>query len=334
MLSIGKLSKGHARYYLDQAKGRVDVVESIGDGLEDYYTGGAEARGEWIGAGARELGLRGNVDAAAFRALLDGHDPEGDRPLRDPRSRTRLSAFDLTFSAPKSVSVVFAVGDPRIRAAVRGTHDRAVAEALGYLERSAAVVRRGAGGAQQQRASGFVAAAFRHRTSRSGDPQLHTHVVIANLGRGPDGRWSALDGRLIYAHARVASFIYQAVLRGELSRTLGLEWTAVRDGIAEIRGVPPGVLRVFSRRRAEITAALAKHGRSGERASEVAALATRRSKRGATRGDELAGDWRRRAAAAGFTSQDLERLLGVARGRPLDRAAWARLSLSSPHRTA
>ena len=128
-------------------------------------------------------------------------------------------------------------------------------------------------------ASGLVAAAFRHRTSRAGDPQLHTHVLVANLGRGPDGRWSALDGRRLYAHARAASFIYQAVLRAELTRTLGLEWLPVRNGIAELVGVPKPVLRAFSRRRAEIQAALAERGTSGPRAAEAAALATRQAKR-------------------------------------------------------
>ena len=123
-----------------------------------------------------------------------------------------------------------------------------------------------------------MAAAFRHRTSRAGDPQLHTHVLVANLGRGPDGRWSALDGRRLYAHARAASFVYQAVLRAELTRTLGLEWLPVRNGIAELVGVPKPVLRAFSRRRAEIQAALAERGTSGPRAAEAAALATRQTK--------------------------------------------------------
>jgi len=144
---------------------------------------------------------------------------------------------------------------------VRHAHDRAVLEAVGYLERSAAAVRRGHGSTRVEGAEGLIAAAFRHRTSRAGDPQLHSHVLVANLGRGPDGRWSALDGRRLYADARAASFIYQAVLRSELTRSLGLEWLPVHKGIAELAGVPKPVLRPFSRRRAEIEAALAQHGR-------------------------------------------------------------------------
>ena len=122
--------------------------------------------------------------------------------------------------------------------------------------------RRGAGGAQAIAGNGFVAAAFRHRTSRAGDPQLHTHVLVANLTLGADGHWSTLDGRRIYAHAKTAGYLYEARLRSELTRELGVEWTPVRNGIADIAGVPPTVLRAFSRRRAEIEAELERHGAS------------------------------------------------------------------------
>ena len=125
---------------------------------------------------------------------------------------------------------MFGLGDSQLCDLVRKAHDVAALEAIRYLERSAAAVRRGHAGAIVEEASGFVAAAFRHRTSRAGDPQLHTHVLIANLGRGIDGRWSALDGRRLYAEARTASFLYQVVLRSELTRTVGVEWTIVRRG--------------------------------------------------------------------------------------------------------
>ncbi len=300
MLSIGKLAAGQAKYYLDQAEGRVDVVQSVGGGIEDYYLGPTEARGRWIGAAARELGLDGEVGADALRRVLEGLDPRNGIELRTSSSRARVAGFDLTFSAPKSVSVLFGLGDEELRSRVRDAHDVAVREAVGHLERSAAAVRRGHGGAIVEEASGLVAAAFRHRTSRAGDPQLHTHVLVANLGRGVDGRWSALDGRRLYAEARAASFIYQAVLRGELTRTLGVEWSAVRRGIAEVVGVPRPVMRAFSRRRAEIDAALAERGTTGARAAEAAALATRRVKDPRVAADTLVGEWRERAEELGF----------------------------------
>jgi conjugative relaxase-like TrwC/TraI family protein len=225
----------------------------------------------------------------------------------------RVAGFDLTFSAPKSVSVVFGLGNADVQRMVRNAHDHAVVEALGYLERSAVAVRRGSGGLVVEPAHGLVAAAFRHRTSRTGDPQLHTHVLAANLGMGPDGRWSALDGRRLYAHARAASFIYQSVLRSVMARALGVEWTPVRQGIAEVVGVPKPVIRAFSRRRAEIEAALAERGTSGARAAEAAALATRRPKDRAQAAERLANEWRTKAESLGFGPDDLAQLLG--RGR-------------------
>jgi conjugative relaxase-like TrwC/TraI family protein len=205
VLSIGKLKAGQAKYYLDQAEARVDVVDSVADGMEDYYLGAHETRGEWHGSAGLELGLSGAVEADGLRRVLAGLDPRDGSPLRNAASRVRVAGFDLTFSAPKSVSVLFGIGDASLRTAVRGSHDRAVREARGYLERNAAAVRRGRGGVIVEEATGLVAGAFRHRTSRAGDPQLHTHVLVANLGRGPDGRWSALNGRRLYAHARTAS---------------------------------------------------------------------------------------------------------------------------------
>jgi conjugative relaxase-like TrwC/TraI family protein len=322
VLSIGKLSAGQAKYYLEQGEARVDTVDSIGDGVEEYYAGGAEARGTWIGSGGASLGLAGPVDGDALRRVLAGLDPLDGTPLRNSSSPVQVAGFDLTFSAPKSVSVLFGIGDRELRGAVRAAHDRAALEAVGYLERSAAAVRRGHGGAEVVPATGLVAAAFRHRTSRAGDPQLHTHVLVANLGRGPDGRWSALDGRRLYAHARAASFVYQAVLRAELTRTLGLEWLPVRNGIADLVGVPKPVLRAFSRRRAEIQAALAERGTSGPRASEAAALATRQTKQSELTIDELVADWRARAVELGLDHGSVERLVGRVHAPALDDAEW------------
>jgi conjugative relaxase-like TrwC/TraI family protein len=313
VLSIGKLAAGQAKYYLDQAEVRVDVVQSVGGGIEDYYVGPNEARGVWIGVAARELGLGGEVDADDLRRVLEGLNPRDGAELRTSTSRARVAGFDRTFSAPKSVSVHFGLGDDDLQARVRDAHDVAVREALGHLERSAAGVRRGHGGAIVEEASGLVAAAFRHRTSRAGDPQLHTHVLVANLGRGVDGRWSALDGRRLYAEARAASFIYQAVLRGELTRTLGVEWTPVRRGIAEVVGVPRVVTQTFSRRRAEIDAAMAERGTSGAKAAEAAALATRRVKDPRVVAEMLVDEWRTRAEGLGFGTVELRRVVGQRR---------------------
>lgn len=244
VLSIGKLATGQANYYLRQADGRVDRATAVASGVEDYYLGGSEPAGEWLGSGLPALGLSGRVDDQPLHRVLAGQDPVTAEPLR-ASGRVRVPGFDLTFSAPKSVSVLFGIADDEIRLAIQCGHDVAVRDALGFVERMCGHGRRGHNGLEMIAGDGLVAAAFRHRTSRAGDPQLHTHVLVANLVRGGDGRWSALDGRGLYAHAKTAGYLYEARLRAELTRTLGFEWTSVRNGIADVcRRAAAGAPRV------------------------------------------------------------------------------------------
>jgi conjugative relaxase-like TrwC/TraI family protein len=263
----------------------------------------------WVGSGAGAVGVNGSVTSAEFRRTLDGCHPTTGEPLGRLAAK-RVPGFDLTFSAPKSVSVLYGVGDPAVRGVIRRAHETAVRDALGYLEREAAVARRGPGGIVSVQGRGFVGAAFRHRASRAGDPQLHTHVVIANLVQAEDGRWSALDGRRIYAHAKTAGYLYEARLRAELTRQLGLEWTPVRNGIADVVGVPEIVLRAFSRRRAQIEAELERTGQSGPRAAQTATLQTRRRKDHKVSPERLDREWRERAVALGFTRDTVRSLIG------------------------
>jgi conjugative relaxase-like TrwC/TraI family protein len=334
MLSIGKLVS--ARYYLD----------SVAKGIEDYYAGHGEAPGVWVGAAAAALGLSGQVEGDDLRAVLAGQEPGGEMLVSGKAAAAgRLPGFDLTMSAPKSVTLLFALGDEAVREATRGAHDAAVVQALGYLEAEAARIRRGHDGLQVQMAGGLVAAAFRHRTSRAGDPQLHTHVLVANLapesrasggpvdGDGPAERWSALDGRAVYAHARTAGFLYQAALRSELTRRLGVRWSPVRRGVAEVAGFTRAELTPFSQRRTEITAALAERGAGSARAAQAAALDTRQAKHRDQRIDAaplqavnardygveapaLVEVWRERGDAMGLTAEVVTGRTGPGR-RPL-----------------
>jgi conjugative relaxase-like TrwC/TraI family protein len=272
MLSVGKLALGQQRYYEQQ----------VAQGHDDYYSGRGEAPGEWTGAGAEELGLAGVVSAAQFNALLEGRDPRapGTR-LRASVSEPTIAAFDLTFSAPKSVSVLFAVAPAEVSATLVEAHEEAVRAAVGYLEESAVFVRRGAGGVRFEHAGGLIAAAYRHRMSRALDPQLHTHVVAANLARGDDGRYTALHHPSLYRAARTAGYLYQAHLRSLVRDRLGLEWGPVHKGAAELAELPTDVLRVFSQRRAQVEAAVAEReaelGRPSTRAERESwgAIATR-----------------------------------------------------------
>ncbi len=304
MLSIGKLGQGQERYYL----------EAVAEGAEDYYVYAGEAPGRWTGGGSASLGLAGDVQGDAFTAVLRGTDPASAEPLGRHSGTTKVPGFDLTFSAPKSVSLLFALGDDALSRRMRDAHDAAVADALGYLERTASHARRGHAGAERIRTSGFLAAAFRHRTSRAGDPNLHTHVVVANRVLGQDGRWSALDAKAIYAQAKTAGTLYEASLRHQL-RDLGLTWTVAHTGLAELDGVPHAVRRAFSQRRQQIEQHLAERGLSSARAAQVATLETREKKEHGVDGDTLRGQWRERADALGFTEARIDELLREGRER-------------------
>jgi conjugative relaxase-like TrwC/TraI family protein len=293
VLSIGKVGggQGDPRYYID----------NVAAGKDDYYIGHGETQGRWEGRGAESRGLTGGVDDEQFLSLLTEPSTTAARP------KTVL-AYDLTFSAPKSVSVVYGIGDRTVSPVVRAAHDEAVREALGYLERHATWTRRGANGRHLLRGDGLTVAAFRHRTSRAGDPQLHTHAVVANTTIA-EGRETALDGRALYAHQRTAGFLYQAALRKHLTETLGVEWEPVRNGAAEISGIDDQVLKHFSRRRQEIRERLGQLGARSARAAEVAALETRRAKDYNVPADRLRQEWRARAAELGLDRRVLDLVL-------------------------
>ena len=258
MLSIGKLGHGQERYY----------IESVATGAEDYYLGG-EAPGVWVGTGAVNLGLAGTVDGEHLSTLLNGHDPISGEQLGKAH---KVPAFDLTFRAPKSVSILFGIADPEISRVVREAHDDAVRSALDYLERHATWTRRGRGGVEQLRVEGIVAASFRHRTSRAGDPHLHTHVVVANTALGIDGVWATLDARHFYGNAKTIGHLYEAELRHLLTERLGVRWGEVRNGIADIDGVPTALMATLSTRRAQIEEAMDIRGQHSARAAQIATL--------------------------------------------------------------
>jgi conjugative relaxase-like TrwC/TraI family protein len=294
VVSLGKLTAGHEEYYEREVAG----------GAEDYYAMRGEAAGEWTGSGAEALGLEGAATSGQLRALLEGRNPATREMLRS--RAVKVTGWDVTYSPPKSVSVLHAAGDRRIAAETLAAHRTGVCSALAYLEADACWTRRGAGGATRLMGDGFVAVEYVHRVSRAGDAQLHSHVVMANLTRA-DGRWTTLDGRALDANLKTASALYHAELRAELTRRLGVEWEPVVPGkvAAEIRGVPRAVLRDQSRRREEIVRRMADRGESSPRAAQAAALDTRRAKdHDVDRGD-IAGELRVRIAEKGLGPAEL-----------------------------
>ncbi len=304
MLSIGKLGSGQERYYTEQ----------VAEGAEDYYSGRGEAEGYWVGSAALDLGLDGKVDPEGLTAMLTGRHPASGAPLglRHVSGRGPVPGFDLTFSAPKSVSLTWALGGEGAGAEVAAAHRGSVAAALDYMERTACWTRRGHGGREFVHGAGFIGAAYVHRSSRAGDPQLHTHVLVANATRGPDGRWTRLYHPAIYDHAKTAGYIYEANLRHELTRRLGVRWQEVTNGIAEIEGFDPDHLRAFSTRRAEILAATAPD--ASARARQVAALDTRRAKDRDLTEESLRERWRMKAEEIGLDREAIRRTFGRGRG--------------------
>ncbi len=279
---------------------------------DDYYSGRGQVRGEWAGRGAEALGLSGPPDEGDLGVLLDGRDPASGAVLAGSARRAGGNvAFDLTFAAPKSVSVLAAVGGEVVRGAVLDAHAAGVRAGLDYLERHACFVRRGRNGVTVLPAEGFVGATYVHEMARSGDPHLHAHLVIANRVRGEDGRWSAPDMRPVYAHAKTAGTIADAVMRAELSRSLGVEWGPVTNGIAELVAVPTEVREHFSARHAEIMEEATARGLTSRAGLAAIQRETRDRKRVIAREEAVAG-WRARAAEHGFGGHELRHTLGRA----------------------
>jgi conjugative relaxase-like TrwC/TraI family protein len=137
----------------------------------------------------------------------------------------RVAAFDHCFSSPKSVSLLATGGGERVHREVAAGRAEALEVAVSYLERHGIGVRRDHNGTDRYQATGgLLGVAFEHRMSRAGDPNAHTHVLVQNAARGPDGRWTALDSDRLYAHLMAADHLYLAAERAALTERLGVRW--------------------------------------------------------------------------------------------------------------
>jgi conjugative relaxase-like TrwC/TraI family protein len=227
------------------------------EALPNYYLDAAEPRGVWHGRAAGMLGLGATVEDEHFVALMAGLHPQTpDRLLGHGYSEKSVRGFDVTTSSPKSVSVLWAIGDEWVRSEVAAAHDAAVAALAGWIEAHAHTRFRQGGEVVVVDAQGVVAAGFRQHTSRALDPQLHTHLVVANRVKSPDGRWLALDARTLKRDQRTLSALFHAAERAELTRRLGVEWGPVVNGIAEIEGIDRRVVEEFSSRTVSVNARL------------------------------------------------------------------------------
>jgi conjugative relaxase-like TrwC/TraI family protein len=229
------------------------------------------------------------------------------------RARHAVAGFDLVFSPVKSVSLLWALGGHEIRTAVEEIHEAAWRRALAYGEQVAAFTRKGAGGIAQVPSHGFVAVAFIHRDSRAGDPDLHTHVTVANRVMGEDGRWRTLDSKQLHSAAVSMSEVYNSAIEQGIVERFGVDFVEVSKGagkrpVREIAGMPIEWIRGFSRRRSQVEAGydelvrdyVRRHGHTPPRTVQIqlaqqATLATRPTKSALrTLADQIA-DWTRHA---------------------------------------
>lgn len=246
---------------------------------EDYYQKGGEPLGKWHGKGAAFLGLAGQIQEQEFSNVIDGFSPDGSRKLvQNAGEKNRQPGWDLTFSAAKTVSVVWSQADKTTRHKIQRAQEIAVQKALDWLE-SESVARRGKGGRIKESAR-LVIATFEHGTSRAQDPQLHTHTLIMNAAVREDSSTGAIESKQFYENKMTAGALYRAELAKQLEQQLGFEVTPAGkyQNLFELKGVDKALVAEFSKRREAIEKAMTASGHTSAKAAEIAALDTRQAK--------------------------------------------------------
>ena len=334
MLSIKLIKIEDEAYYLDVT-------------ADDYYTNGGEPPGKWVGGAAPLFALFGKVQKPSFSRLLRGYlpsphvGPDEDPPqiplVQNAGSTDRRAAWDFTFSAPKSVSVIWSQAEPVMRQHIQELWQQSVESTLAYAEKHLAVSRIGKGGAIEIPVK-ITAATFENGTSRALDPQLHTHAVIFNVGvaeleapqktaagsagqtphapLGPNRKTLAIDSRPLFRNKMLLGACCRAHFAHSLEQEFG--WRCERRGnVFEVEGVSKEVCDAHSTRRKEILARLKLTGRSGAKAAAQAAVETRRKKEDIPPRCELFEKWQQINAQLGFTIQSIKALTNH------DRRDWA-----------
>ncbi|MBS0502491.1 MAG: conjugative relaxase [Proteobacteria bacterium] len=264
---------------------------------DNYYTrADADRSGEWLGKGAQTLGLEGRIDARQFEAVLKGLLPDGSRVGSE--NRVHRAGTDLTFSMPKSWSLLALVGGDR---RILDAYSAAVKETLAWAETNLAETRMEVRGKERVVATGtLVIGLFQHDTNRNQEPNAHIHAVVANVTQGPDGKWRALRNDRLWEHNTLLNAMTMARFRLTVEK-LGYEVGEFgKHGNFEAVGVPKSIRDAFSTRRAEILEAVAKMDHRGPGVLDAATLMTRAEKARIEDRDALARQWKEAAAKLGF----------------------------------
>ncbi len=313
MISIGKLtSVEQAVRYLREAIAHQQI---------EYYTARAESPGRWNGAGADALGLHGEVIDTDFAAVLSGTHPGTGADLGRHWRTQSVVAFDVAVSAPKDVSILYALGNERTRSTILRIHGEGVQAAAEYLQANAGWARQFNPKTRTTEAvrAKLVMPEFVHRTARpvtdpstgrvTIDPQLHTHVTVPTWVQRPDGSWSQLYSEALYQHAAAAGAIAQAEWRDRLVRELGISTVVDGKGCFSIVGVTEAQRREFSRRTQQIEALEHQLGIESPYGHKLAVLSTRESKGEIAPTENLFAQWRERAAGVRLDGTSILTLL-------------------------
>jgi conjugative relaxase-like TrwC/TraI family protein len=302
MLTISPIR--NIKYYSDLAK-------------EDYYLDGGEPNGIWAGKASKLLDLTGDVETESYINVMHGFTPNAEFKLCQNAGNNRRYGWDLTYSAPKSVSAVWARANKDLKQKIQQAHFKGAKVAITFIENNAAVTRRNKLGLLREKVTGLVSATFEHATSRAQDPQLHTHCLVANAAPREDGSWGTLESRDLYLWHKAAGTIYRAELSSEL-RKLGFE--IEKDGDAfKLPIVPDEICTHYSKRGEMIKAELAKRGnaKSCSKSGDIAALATRVKKEDVNR-SALYQQWYKELDELGFNESDILNELSQVKATKLD----------------
>jgi Ti-type conjugative transfer relaxase TraA len=302
MLSISARSAAPSdiRAYLEGER------DGANRGAEDYYTESGHTQGRWLGSGAFDLQLAGEVNEQTFDRLAAGFHPETDAAVVQRAGGTHRPGWDLTFSAPKSVSVVWGIAEQKQREAIERAHTQAVERTLKFAEQQQLfITRRGHNGIERETARPFIAT-YLHGTSREADPQLHTHAFVLNVAARGDGSYGTLETKPLYQWKMALGAAYRAELAQGL-RALGYETAPDSKGSFRLSHVPRNLERHFSKRRAQIEAVMNERGTTSAKAAEVAALNTRKAKESSS-ATTLRATWRSESLEFRVTAKDLANL--------------------------
>lgn len=276
---------------------------------EDYYLGSGEPPGVWRGLGAHSLGICDQIiQDHDYQQLMRGFSPSGEALVQNAGvDQKRRNGWDCTFSAPKSVSLIWAAGDAELRQQIKTAQERAVCQAIQFIERKAAITRRGKAGERYERTAGLVVATFDHCTNREQQPQLHTHALVCNAAPRIDGSWGSIDSRKLYLWQKSSGAIYRAELAHQL-RILGFEMERDEESF-HVVGVDKNLCEEYSKRAQDIRKVLEASGikSSASKPGRHAKLVTRKHKQNVNHQDLLA-DWQDDLANKELTTHAIEQM--------------------------